>query len=241
MASSEVFRFKRFEIHQDKTTMKVNTDGILLGAWSKVEGKSNALDIGTGTGLIALMLAQKNVYLHVTGIEIDEQAFIQAEQNFSNSGFDGQLTAYFGAVQDFADQINKKFDLIVSNPPFFSGGTFSLNENKANVRHTIKLSHFDLLTSVKKMITIEGHFDIILPYIEGLRFIEMAEKYDLYLHDVLEVYPRESKPIERLLMRFGLSKPFDFKTSKLIVYTDETSSDYSPGYISLTKSYYLYM
>jgi len=132
------------------------------------------------------------------------------------------------------------FDLVISNPPFFSGGTFSSNENKANVRHTIKLSHIDLLQSVKKVLLPEGHFDLVLPYLEGLRFVEMAGKYDLYLHHLTEVRSRPDRNIERLLIRLGSVKLKEPAMDTLVVYHDD-SKNYSPQFIELTKEFYLNM
>ncbi|MBK8669193.1 MAG: methyltransferase [Saprospiraceae bacterium] len=174
------FRFKKFVIQQDDCTMKVNTDGVLLGAWSDISTKKNVLDIGTGTGVIAIMVAQKNEEIIAHGLEIDEIAYKQARLNMEQSPFSQRLEAIYDSLQNYCEITTHKYDLIISNPPFFSGGTFSLNENKKNVRHTIKLSHTDLLRSVKKLLTPDGHFDLILPYIEGLRFIEMAELYDFF-------------------------------------------------------------
>jgi len=238
MTPNEAFKFKAFDIMQDQCTMKVNTDGVMLGAWSDVDGKSKALDIGTGTGVIALMLAQKNKNLDVVGIDIDSESCQQAEINAKQSIFKDQVDIKEISLQEFAAQSTADFDLIISNPPFFTGGTFSSNENKANVRHTIKLSHIDLLQSVKKLLQSDGHFDVVLPYIEGLRFVEMASKYDLYLHRKTEVRSRSERNIERLLLRFGLSQVFNPTEDALVVYQGETKQ-YTEEFINLTKAFYL--
>ncbi|MBK9737866.1 MAG: methyltransferase [Saprospiraceae bacterium] len=206
MSESNVFKFKQFDILQDNAAMKVNTDGVLLGAWTDLTAKHTALDIGTGTGVIAIMLAQRKLDMMVTALEIDEAAYLDAKNNMENCAFNSRLKVLNISLQDFAMVHHERFDLIISNPPFFSGGTFSLNENKANVRHTIKLSHSDLLFAVKKLLHPEGHFDVILPYIEGLRFIEMSAKYDLYPHLITQVRSKEHKNIERLMLRLGLNK-----------------------------------
>lgn len=221
--------------------MKVNTDGVLLGAWSDISTKKNVLDIGTGTGVIAIMVAQKNEEIIAHGLEIDEIAYKQARLNMEQSPFSQRLEAIYDSLQNFCEITTHKYDLIISNPPFFSGGTFSLNENKKNVRHTIKLSHTDLLRSVKKLLTPDGHFDLILPYIEGLRFIEMAELYDFTPVKITEVYAKAQKPIERLLIRLGNKHNLSTQRDTLIIHNSDLSNDYTEEFKSLTQSFYLFM
>lgn len=239
--AGDVFKFKQFDIRQDQCNMKVNTDGVLLGAWSDVTSKLKALDVGTGTGVIAIMLAQKNVELHVTGVEIDLGSFSQAEYNMSHSRFSNRLTAVNASVQDYSRDSDQKYDLVISNPPFFTGGTFSYNENKANVRHTLKLSHSDLLLSVKRVLTPEGHFDVILPYIEGLRFIEIAEKYDFGAEKMTLVKSRENKNTERLLLRFSAKRQVHFQKDELIIFVGPGPKDYSEQFKALTKDFYTFL
>lgn len=241
VGSGDIFKFKQFDIHQDRCAMKINTDGVLLGAWSDIQGKTNALDIGTGTGIIAIMLAQRSSTLASYAIEVDESAFHQACENMQRSAFSSRLFCVHQSVQEFAKTGSQKFDLIVSNPPFFSGGTFSSNENKANVRHTIKLSHTDLLMAVKSLLTDDGHFDVILPYLEGLRFIEMAAMYDFGLVKMTEVRPRIDKNIERLLIRFGMKYNGEKTVSQLIMHKSWDANDYTDEVVALTKDFYLFM
>jgi tRNA1Val (adenine37-N6)-methyltransferase len=236
-----VFRFKQFEIRQDQCNMKVNTDGVLLGAWSDVTGKKRALDVGSGTGVIAIMLAQRNDSMHVTGIEIDPASYSQSRENMKSSQFADRLDVLNMAVQDFSRECTEKYDLVISNPPFFTGGTFSYNENKANVRHTLKLSHSDLLLSVKRVISPDGHFDVILPYIEGLRFVEIAEKYDFYIEKMTCVKSRENKNTERLLLRFSTNKQVQLQKDELIIHNGPGPKDYSSQFVDLTKEFYTFM
>lgn len=239
--AGDVFKFKQFDIRQDQCNMKVNTDGVLLGAWSDVTSKLKALDVGTGTGVIAIMLAQKNADLHVTGVEIDLGSFSQAKYNMSHSKFSDRLTAVNASVQDYSRDSDQKYDLVISNPPFFTGGTFSYNENKANVRHTLKLSHSDLLLSVKRVLTPEGHFDVILPYIEGLRFIEIAEKYDFGAEKMTLVKSRENKNTERLLLRFSAKRQVHLQKDELIIFVGPGPKDYSEQFKALTKDFYTFL
>ena len=241
MKRSALFRFKEFEIIQDNCTMKVNTDGVLLGAWSDISGKKSALDIGLGTGIIALMIAQKNKEIIVTGVEIDQKSHQIAAMNMQNSPFKDRLGSVNSSIQEFASTTNSKFDLIVSNPPFFSGGTFSSNENKAMVRHTVKLPHIDLLQSVNRLILPNGHFDLILPYLEGLRFVELAIKSRLFPHKIIEVRPRQNNPIERLLIRLSPVPIKSVYRDELIIHNGWGPNEYSNEFVKLTKDFYLFL
>lgn len=235
-SSNSTFTFKKFTIKQNHGTMKVNTDGVLLGAWADVENASSILDIGTGTGVIALMLAQRNPTAQIIGVEIDEVASEEAKENVQESIFKDTVKIIQSSIQDFTLNANTAFDVIVSNPPFFTGGTFSANENKAQVRHTIKLPHGDLLHSVNSLLTNAGSFCVILPYIEGLRFIELAERSQLYANKITEVRHRKDKSIERLLIKFNKTKNEPIKDDLYIM--NEDASSYSDKYIQLTKEFY---
>ena len=238
MNQANIFRCKQFQVVQAVNVMKVNSDGMLLGAWANVDDHKYILDIGTGTGIIALMLAQRTKDSIIHGVEIDAAAAIEAGNNFSNSIWSDRMESIQMAIQDYSSLCNIKYDKIVSNPPFFSGGTFSGNENKNNVRHTTKLSHGDLLISVSKLLAQNGQFDIILPYLEGERFIELASRYDLFERRVTNLRPRKDKPIERLLISLG-RKNQDSPRDDLIMYDSKENGHYSEAYKNITKDFYL--
>ena len=191
------FKFKNFVIHQDQCTMKVGTDGVLLGAWVDVSHANEILDIGTGTGLIALMCAQRAKNSMVSAIEIEQAACEQASYNFNASPYANRLFSIQESIQNYSKLSRKTFDLIVSNPPFFSGGTFSSNQDRNSVRHTIKLPHGDLLSATRKLLSRSGKFCVILPYIEGLRFKELAHNYQLFCTKMTEVFPKAHKKTEQ--------------------------------------------
>ncbi len=241
MTERKPFKFKQFELYQDQCTMKVGTDGVLLGSWVSVANAENILDIGTGTGVIAIMMAQRNPHTKIYGVEIDENAYLQAKENFKASPWNATLIAINDSIQDFQLKTTEKFDLIVSNPPFFSGGTFSHNENKNNVRQTVKLSHADLLRAVALLLKKEGKFSIILPWIEGLRFLEIAKSCMLYCNEMVEVIPKKSKPIERLLMTFEKTPKELIKSTLIIQPDDAKRNEYSEDYKNLTKAFYTIM
>ena len=239
--STQPFHFKQFDIAQDQCGMKIGTDGVLLGAWAPITNKTaHALDIGTGTGVIAIMLAQRNTQVQVTGVEIEEKSAKQAKDNMDACPFKDRLNLQEGSIQDFAASTDQCFDLIVSNPPFFSGGTFSHNQERNDVRHTVKLPNGDLLRSAHKLLSKEGTFAVILPFIEGLRFKEMAGQYGFYVSHLTEVKPKINKPVERMLMAFTKSENDSIVEEELIIQHD-ARNDYTDDYIALTKEFYLKM
>lgn len=233
------FHFKQFSLAQDRCIMKVGTDGVLLGAWTDVSGATNILDIGTGTGLIAIMLAQRTKNAMIDAVEIDEIACRQASENMLASPWSDRLVAINEPIQEFAKNTSKQYDLIVSNPPFFSGGTFSDNLNRNEVRHTIKLPNGDLLSAVRSLLSENGKFCVILPTLEGLRFKERAQNYRLFCTKMTEVKPKQNKPVERILLQFE-KKPQHLEKSDLIIQFD-SRNHYTEDYIALTGEFYLKM
>lgn len=218
--------------------MKIGTDGILLGAWAEVSGVRRILDIGTGSGLIAIMLAQRTKEALIDAVEIDEDACRQAQKNMKSSPWAERLQAFPMAIQAFrlSAETEDGYDLVISNPPFFSGGTFSFNQDRTSVRHTIKLPHNDLLGTVRKLLHSQGRFCTILPLIEGLRFQELAESYHLYCTKITEVRPKANKPIERLLMQFEKDQKTVIKNE--LILRGEDGETMTPAYASLTEAFY---
>jgi len=237
MSESKIFKFKEFDIAQDQCAMKVGTDGVLLGAWAEVVGAREILDIGTGTGIIALMLAQRAERANVDAVEIDGKSFEQAKDNFMNSKWSKTLHIHHITIQDYSTQHKKSYDSIVCNPPFFSGGTLSSNQDKNTVRHTIKLSHQDLLKSARSLLSVTGTFSLILPLLEGLRFIEIAESYGLHCTRKTTVMSKKNKPVERILLEFKKNKS-EMNTSLLII-QKEKRNDWTDQYIALTKDFHI--
>ena len=236
--TTDIFFCKEFQVIQEVNKMKVNTDAMLLGAWSSVKGKNSIIDIGTGTGIIALMLAQRNPVARILGIEIEQGSASEAKRNFEGSVWSENLDIQCQSIQEFSRESNEKYDLLVSNPPFFTGGTLSLNENKNNVKHTTRLSHGDLLISVSRLMKKGGHFDVILPYIEGERFIELARRYNLFPERITEVRSRVSTSIERLLISFT-DRIFEVERETLIMFKEGVDRDPTDQYRDLLGSFYL--
>lgn len=221
--------------------MKVGTDGVLLGAWADVSGIKKALDIGTGTGVVAIMLAQRAAEAEIHGVEIDELSCSQATENMQAVPWSERLKAFPLAVQDFARTTTERYDLIVSNPPFFTGGTFSQNQDRNSVRHTVKLPHGELLHAVRTLLKPQGRFCVILPYIEGLRFEELAKNYNFYCTRRMEVHPTPDKPVERLLLQFERTAREAVEKEELVIQQTSTTNDWTADYIALTGAFYLKM
>lgn len=238
MKKAKPFRFKRFEIRQEHATMKVGTDGVLLGAWANVANRSKALDIGTGTGLIAMMIAQRNPKLDVLAIEPDIASSEEALVNFSNSPFTARLQLLNGYVQEIQRLKPKTFDLIVSNPPFFLSGSKSDNIKRHNARHAETLSFEDLLVAVQVLLNEKGLFSLILPPLEAEVFKKKALLFDLHLNRCTLVCPKESKGVERVLMEFSSDQTESIEQSKLVVNEEIGRNNWTTDYRLLTQDFH---
>jgi len=232
------FRFRQFNIEQDRCAMKVGTDAVLLGAWVEVDGAKNALDVGTGTGVIAIMLAQRQPSLAVHGVEIDNFAYAQASENMQASPWAERLQVFPGAIQDYAQNSGQTYDLIVSNPPFFTGGVFSESPDRHHVRQTVKLPHGDLLAACRKLLAPKGVFAVVLPLLEGLRFVELARSYRLYCERMTEVHTKAGKPVSRLLLQFK-SEILDTLRKDTIILQEDDTNIRTEAYRRLTDDFYL--
>lgn len=234
--SSQEFVFKHFTILQDKCAMKVGTDAVLLGSWVDTSNAKTILDIGTGTGIIALMLAQKSDAI-VEAIDIDANAFLQAEQNANNCHWKDRIHIRHTSLQQFANSSDHKYDLIVSNPPYFVDSSKALEESRTNARHTDQLPFDALLNGVLSLLSPNGKFYVILPTKESQVFREMAEKQNLFLTKLTRVITRTDKPEKRQLMKFEYTKGEVEEDS--IVIEKEGRHCYTEEYTELTKDYYL--
>lgn len=228
------FHFKQFVIEQKAGVMKVGTDGILLGAWINASEANHILDIGTGSGMIALMCAQKNQEAKIDAVDIEEAAFKLATKNTAASIWKDRMEVFHASIQEFSKVRDIKYDLIVTNPPFFTGGTFSKDADRNQMRHTIKLPNGELLQVVRRLMKRTGRFCVILPYLEGLRFKEQAEQYGFFCTRKTEVFPTPTKGIERLLLQFEFSEK-TLEEGQLIV---EENQQYTEDFVNLTKAFY---
>lgn len=228
------FNFKQFSIQQNNTAMKVGTDGVLLGAWTTVKN-GTILDIGTGTGLIAIMLAQRSKTALIDAIEVEEDAHNQAKENISSCNWKNRISAHHLPIQNFKP--TTQYDLIISNPPFFLASTKAPNEERNTARHTDSLSFDDLIASVIRLLNSEGIFSLILPINEAELFINIATTQHLFLNKKCVIKPNPTKPAKRVLMEFSFSKT-DIVSEELTIET-ATRHQYTKEYISLTQDFYL--
>lgn len=234
--SSQGFDFKQFTILQDKCAMKVGTDAVLLGAWVETAAAKKILDIGTGTGIIAIMLAQKSD-AKVDAIDIDETAFEQAVQNVGNCKWKSQINVFHISLQKCSVIDGDKYDLIVSNPPYFVDSSKASEESRTNARHTDQLSFDELLDGVLKLLSPTGAFYVILPTKESQLFSEIAAKENLFLTKCTRIITRTDKPEKRLLMKFEFIQK-EVAEDSIIIEKDARHS-YTDEYKELTKDYYL--
>lgn len=229
------FNFKKFKIHHDHS-FKVGTDGVLLGTWVNVEGKQNILDIGSGSGLIPLVIAQRTTTATISGVEIDQESVVEANQNVEESPWSDRVSIYCDTAQAYSAKRDDKYDLIVSNPPYFINATKSNNKKKDTARHTDQLPFEDLITVTNKHLTMEGKLAVVLPNEEGNIFMQLAKENELYLTRLTEVRSKKDKPVERYLMEFGRIES-ELKKDELVIQF-EKRNDYTPAYIALTKEFY---
>lgn len=234
--ANNYFQFKQFRIEQNHAAMKVGTDGVLLGSWFDVSRAERILDIGTGTGLIALMAAQR-CKASIHAIDIDEGAIKDATFNFSHSPWADRLKAQWTALARYTLQFPDKYDTIVSNPPFFVDGLPSENKQKAMARHAGTLTYTSLLRGVAALLQPGGSFSAILPLNVIPQFKQEAMRYRLFQSRLVLVKPKPSKPAIRALIEMKF-EAFSEKPEELTIET-ENHHEYSPECISLFKDFYL--
>lgn len=231
------FKFKQFTVFHNLCAMKVGIDGVLLGAWADVENAKRILDIGTGSGLIALMLAQRNQAAIIHAIDIEESAVRQAEINIQNSPWKDNVELWHVSLQEFAFTTKNKYDLIVSNPPFFIDSLKTPVQERTNARHTAALTHEELITLSQSILTQNGKLCIILPVKEGESCKAFAEKSGLFCSKMVLVFPKPNTEAKRLLLEFGFEKK-ETELSELTIET-ETRHQYTPEFTELAKEFYL--
>ena len=228
------FAFKQFSLGQEKCPMKISTDSVLIGAWTNVEKARSILDIGTGTGIISLMLAQRSS-ARIQAIDIDEGACSQAKENFTSSKWKKQLEISHSSLQDFSP--DSKYDVIVSNPPYFPLPKTHENKKGAHAKYTHTLSFQNLLDGIIRLLSPKGAFYVIFPIHEGAYFTNEAEKRKLFLTDYVWVKTTTRKKFpKRILMKFEFSEKLMNDDKILVIQGD---NGYTDEYKELTKDYYL--
>ena len=233
--SENYFQFKYFTVHQGRSAMKVGTDAVLLGSWVNADRAKNILDIGTGSGVIALMLAQRTDAM-IDAVDICPESCLQANENVHNSLWSGRISVQHISFQEFSSTTSKKYDLIVSNPPYFSDAPKPITQGRIQSRHTDLLPFNELISGVKKVISPEGKFCVVLPCKEGAAFTDEAMKYGLFCGNILRVKTKPEKLEKRFLMEFSPQlKPME--ENEIVIRVSDT--EFSKEYLEMTKEYYL--
>lgn len=235
-----MFTFKQFSIEQDRCAMKIGTDGVLLGAWAPLEHHPfSILDIGTGTGIIALMLAQRSAAQQIDALEIDEAAYEQATDNFENSPWNDRLFCFHAGLDEFIEEPEDEYDLIVSNPPFYSEDYKTANESRDLARFQDAMPFEQLLEAADLLLSENGIFAVIIPFTEEENFIALANEFELYPLKITRVKGTPTTEIKRSLLAFSRNKTTDLSIDELVIET--ARHVYTPEYIALTKNFYLKM
>ena len=235
-----MFQFKQFTINQDKCAMKIGTDGVLLGAWAPFNNNTyNILDIGAGTGLIALMLAQRSHAEHIDAIEIDDDAYEQCVENFEESPWGDRLFCYHAGLDEFVEEMeDEEYDLIVSNPPFYSENYSSGNEQRDKARFTESMPFEELIEAAALLLSENGIFAVFIPFKDVEKFKAIAAEQGLFPAKILRVKGTPETEIKRSLLAFTRQHA-ETVVDELIIET--VRHQYTSEYTALTKDFYLKM
>lgn len=229
-----IFKFKQFEVDQTNCAMKINTDGVLLAAIVKSENPKRILDIGTGTGVLALMMAQKFSFAKIEAVEIDEMASATAGRNFQFSVFSKQLSVHNVSIEQYNDPF--QFDLIISNPPFFVNDLKNTEEKKGIARHASEQFFEDLITKVDELLNSDGSFWFILPPKQAEFMIDKAKELQLFVNKIVLLHSDETKPAFRFVVCLGRA---DNDLIKEQFYIYESEKIYTEAYKELLKDFFL--
>jgi len=235
---SEPFHFKKFYIYDDKSSMKVGTDAIMLGIFSNTVNAKRILDIGTGCGIISLMLAQKS-NAKITAIDIDDESIKQATLNFNNSPWKNSLSAKSISLQDYLKTNNDTFDLIVSNPPFFSHSLKPEIRKRLLARHDENLNFNDLCHGVNKLLNENGKFYTILPSNFKDSFIKISGTFDLHLTYCCNIIPVEGKKANRIILGFQKKKYESIAAESIVIRMK--NGGYTKDFHDISANYYLFL
>lgn len=235
-----MFSFKQFSVQQDKCAMKIGTDGVLLGAWCPIDNNPfSVLDIGAGTGILSLMLAQRSNAEQIDSLEIDEEAYEQCVENFENSPWSDRLFCFHAGLDEFVDDPEDEYDIIISNPPFYSEDYKTDNSQRDLARFQDALPFKDLIEAADLLLSENGIFAVIIPYKEEAKFIDLCIEIELYPVKVTRVKGSHTTPIVRSLLAFKRYELSVLTADELVI--EINRHEYTDDYINLTKDFYLKM
>jgi len=232
---SDFFQFKQFKVYHQKSSMKVGTDGVLLGCYAEIGDTKRILDIGCGSGVISLIAAQKS-QADIIAIDIHKASAKEAQENFNRSPWRNQLQSKPISVQDFSLSNPKAFDVILSNPPFFENSMKSISDQRNLARHTDTLNSEDLLNAGIQLLNTQGIISIIMPIVEGEELIRTALTKGYFLKRKLLIFPKASKAANRLIIDL-CRYPSESKEDQLIIRKE--NNEYTQEYRNMTKDFYL--
>jgi len=234
------FKFKQFSVQQDKCAMKIGTDGVLLGAWCPIDNNPfSVLDIGAGTGILSLMLAQRSNAEQIDSLEIDEEAYEQCVENFENSPWSDRLFCFHAGLDEFVDEPEDEYDIIISNPPFYSEDYKTDSSQRDLARFQDALPFEDLIEAADLLLSENGIFAVIIPYKEEERFIDLCAEVELFPVKVTRVKGSHTTPIVRSLLAFKRYELSVLTADELVI--EISRHEYTDDYINLTKDFYLKM
>lgn len=234
------FNFKQFTVQQDRCAMKIGTDGVLLGAWCPIDNNPfSVLDIGAGTGILSLMLAQRSNAEQIDSLEIDEEAYEQCVENFENSPWSDRLFCFHAGLDEFVEEPEDEYDIIISNPPFYSEDYKTDDSQRDLARFQDALPFEDLIGAADLLLSENGIFAVIIPYKEEERFIDLCAEVELFPVKVTRVKGSHTTPIVRSLLAFKRYELSVLTADELVI--EISRHEYTDDYINLTKDFYLKM
>jgi len=235
-----VFQFKQFSIQQDRCAMKVGTDSVLLGAWCPIENNPfSVLDIGSGTGILSLMIAQRCNAEQIDALEIDEEAYEQCVENFENSPWGDRLFCFHAGLDEFIAEPEDEYDLIISNPPFYAEDYKTENSQRDLARFQDAMPFEDLVEAADLLLSENGVFAVIIPHKEEESFIDLCSEVELYPVKITRVKGTPSTEIKRSLLAFKRYELSTLTTDELVI--EINRHEYTDDYINLTRDFYLKM
>jgi tRNA1Val (adenine37-N6)-methyltransferase len=235
MNGQGIFSFKQFNISHTNSSMKVGTDATLLGSWVDVSNTKKILDIGTGCGIIALMLAQRS-NARIDAIDIDKASIKEATSNFNNSPWPFRLHSHHTSLQSYQMAAATKYDLIVSNPPFFQNSLLPKKENLRLAKHNTALTYTELFKASVALLTTDGRLTIILPFDDSENVTELANACGLHLQQQLSIFNTSNKPAKRIILGFGLSIPIKVEVDQIVI--RDLEANFTAEYRQLTEAFH---
>lgn len=235
-----IFKFKQFTVQQDRCAMKIGTDGVLLGAWCPIDNNPfSVLDIGSGTGILSLMLAQRTNAEQIDALEIDEEAYEQCVENFEASPWGDRLFCFHAGLDEFVDEPEDEYDIIISNPPFYAEDFKTDNYQRDLARFQEALPFEDLVEAADLLLSENGIFAVIIPFKEEEKFIDLCAEVELFPVKVTRVKGSHNTPIIRSLLAFKRYELSVLTADELVI--EINRHEYTDDYINLTKDFYLKM